>query len=330
MAVVLIEGFDHESNQQVTAKGWSLAFQSMVAGRFDGQAGRRSSSISNLTKLLPSTYATLIFGVAVRFGQLPAGTADFLQLMAGATATCRIGLNSSGVIVVRNSGGTVVATGTAVFNPSVWNYIEVKVFINGASGTVEVHLNGATEIASTTGNFGSSNIDTVNIVQIVLNANTDFDDIYACDTTGSSPRNTFLGDVRVETLYATADGAHSQWSPNSGSNHFDRVDETPADGDTTYVSDSTVGHLDSYVFGDIDTGATVYGVQVGMYARKDDAVTRQVANLIRQASTDYIGNTATLSSTYQFYTQIYNQDPTSADWTPTTVNADEFGVKEIS
>ncbi len=69
---------------------------------------------------------------------------------------------------------------------------------------------------------------------------------------------------------------------------------------------------------------------VGAVARKDDAATRQIANLQRQASTDYVGSTVTLSSTYATYSQIFNQDPTAADWTPTTVNADEFGIKEIA
>ncbi len=67
-----------------------------------------------------------------------------------------------------------------------------------------------------------------------------------------------------------------------------------------------------------------------MYARKDDAAVRQIAPVIRQAGSDNVGATVTLSSTYQFFQQIYNQDPTAADWTPTTFNADEFGIKEIA
>jgi hypothetical protein len=235
----------------------------------------------------------------------------------------------SGFIVARNSGGTVIATGTTALIANAWNYIEVKLFVNGASGTVEVHLNGVTEIASTTGNFGSTNIDTIGINQTTSNSNTDYDDMYVLDTTGSSPRNTFLGDVRVETIYPTGAGAHTQWTPDSGAN-WARVSEAQADGDTSYVADGTPNDLDSYVFGDIDGGATVYGIQTNLYARKDDAATRQIANLIRQASTDYIGSTVTLSSTYAFFSQLYNQDPTAADWTATSVNADEFGIKEIA
>jgi hypothetical protein len=326
MAVVFIEGFDHLTSAQMTAKGWSLSFGSTAAGRFDGQCARLSSTGVH-THVLPSNYATIFAGFAYNVAALSSGT-DFFQFMAGATLTCRVSVNASSIIQVRNSGGTVIATGTTALVNGAWNYIEVKLFVNGASGTVEVHLNGATEIASTAGNFGSSNIDTIGVNG--SSAVHSWDDMYCCDTSGSSPRNTFLGDVRVETIFPTGAGNHTQWTPNGAASNWDCVDENPPDGDTSYVSDATVGHLDSYVFGDIDAGATVYGVQVNLYSRKDDAATRQIANLIRQASTDYAGSTVTLSSTYAFYSQIFNQDPTPADWTAANVNADEFGIKEIA
>jgi hypothetical protein len=108
------------------------------------------------------------------------------------------------------------------------------------------------------------------------------------------------------------------------------VNEHPPTDDTTYVSDSTPGDIDSYTVTDIDGGATVYAVQTNMWARKDDAATRQIAPVIRQASTDYVGTTVTLGTTYQYYSQLYDKDPTAAAWTAANVNSDEFGVKEIA
>ncbi len=333
MAVVMIEGFDHyATNSLATAKGWSANFNAAVAGRFDGQAARFSGTIVSRNKALPSNYATLFAGFAFRFSTLPAATQDIFILQAGATLTYRVGITTGGKIVVRNSSGTVIGTGTTTLVVNTWYYIETKAFINGASGTCEVHLNGVSgEIAAaTTGNFGSSNLDTVTLSQLTSNQTADYDDIYILDTSGAAPRQTFLGDVRVETVFPTSDGAHTAWTPNSGSTHYTQVGETLADGDTTYVGDSTPNDIDSYGCGDIDTGATVYGVQTNLYARKDDASTRQIAPVIRQSGSDNVGTTVTLSATYLFYSQLYNQDPTPADWTPTTVNGDEFGVKEIA
>lgn len=325
-AVVAMEGFDHTSNANTTAKGWSTNPNSMVTGRFSGQAARLSNTTVR-TKTLPSNYSTIFMGFAFRLGALSAGT-DFAYLRASTTNELRISVDASNHISIRNSGGTVVASGTTTISANTWYYLEVKCVIAGASGSVTVQLNGVSEITITTGNFGSSNID--NIGFSGASANYDFDDIYVIDTTGSAPRNTFLGDVRIATLMPTSDGAHTDWTPSSGSAHFSLVNETTPDDDTTYVSDATVGHIDTYGFADVDAGATVYGVQVNLYARKDDAATRQIAPVIRQSGSDNVGTTVTLTSSYVAYQQIYNQDPTSADWTAANVNADEFGVKTIA
>lgn len=48
------------------------------------------------------------------------------------------------------------------------------------------------------------------------------------------------------SLIPTADGAYTQWTPNSGTGHYVTVDETNCNGNTDYVSTSTVGNRDSY------------------------------------------------------------------------------------
>ncbi len=333
MALLLIEGFDHESAAAMGQKQWSGGNPTtMQPGRFDGQAARFTNvSTNNFSKSF-SAHATLIAGFAVRGTTLMSAGGNVFQMLAGGTVVASIVSTVAGFFAVQNSGGSTIGTGTTVIANNSWHYLELKIFVNGASGTCELHMDGAVEIASTVGNFGSSNPDTIRLKgdRSGSGNSVDFDDIYVLDTTGSAPRNTFLGDVRVETIYPTSDGAHSQWTPNSGSTHWTQVSETPQDGDTTYVSDLTPNDLDTYGCSDIDTGATVYGVQVNLEARKDDASTRQIAPVIRQAGTDNVGTTVTLASTYGFFTQIYNQDPTGADWTATNVNADEFGIKEIA
>jgi hypothetical protein len=131
-------------------------------------------------------------------------------------------------------------------------------------------------------------------------------------------------------VYANADGAHSQFGVSSGSAHYSLINEATPDGDTSYVTDSTPGHYDTYVFDDIDSGATVYGVQLNLYARKDDAGTRQIAPVIRHSGTDHDGTTVTLGTSYGFTRELHDKDPTGTDWTPSTVNANEYGVKEVA
>lgn len=329
-AVLLIEGFDHlNAAADATSKGWSVApGGGFTAGRWGGQAFRAGTSIS--TKSFTAS-STVIVGFAWR-NSTSGAKAQMVMLRASTTNVCRFTVNASNQIAILNSGGTTIATGTTALATSTWYYIEMKCFVNAgtpASGNVTVQLNGASEIAQTNGNFGSTNMDNIGIVGI-SGQTTDFDDIYVVDTTGSAPRNTFLGDVRVQTEVPNGAGNYTQFTANGAATNFGCVDETLEDGDTTYVSDSTVGHRDSYTYADIDGGSTIYGVQVTTWARKDDAGTRQLAPFIRQAGVDYDGTAVAQGSSYAGMTQIYNQDPTNADWTPATLNGDEFGVKVIA
>lgn len=330
MAVVLIEGFDHMQAARIVDKGWSTAASSMQTGVFSGQAARFASNTSS-NKTLPSTYSTIWVGARLRFAT--SGTFNRLTLRNSTTATCRLTVDASNHLAVLNSGGTTIATGTTnVSSTSAWWYVEMKLVINGASGSIAVHLNGASEIGTTTGNFGSSNIDNINLNAGGTTGNTDFDDIYVLDGTGSAPRNDYLGDVRVETLYPNSDpGNNAQWTPNSGSVHYTRVNESSGtfpDGDTTYVSNAVAGQRDSYGVGSLSVSSgSVFGLQTNLYARKDDAGTRQIADVIRQGGTNYDGTAKALASTYAFYSEIHNQDPTATNWSISNVNANEYGEK---
>ena len=212
------------------------------------------------------------------------------------------------------------------------HYAEVKCHVAGASGTIEVHLDGVVEIASTIGNFGSANIGAVGFWGGT--SPPQYCDIYVLDT-GGTVNNDFLGDCRIETLLPTADGANTAWAPSAAGSHFSKVDEasgTYPDGDTTYVSDGTPGDRDTYVMADLSsTGGLVFGVRTKIYARKDDAPTRQVARVFRQSGTNYDGTTQTLTTSYAPYSQIDEQDPsTGAQWTVAGVNSVEVGVKAVA
>jgi hypothetical protein len=333
MAMVLMEGFDHLQASLFTAKGWSANPTSVQAGRINGNCIRLGASLVR-TKALPSSYATLYTGFAFRFASFSAAVNVF-ALRAGATNTMQIQLSSLGKLVILNSSSTVIATGTTVLNPNTWYYIEVKAFINGASGTCELHLNGAAEITSTTGNFGSTNLDNVGPIPGASGNNFDYDDLYVCDSTGSGPTNTFLGDFHVDTLFPSADGAHTDYTPSAAGSHFNKANEhsgTFPDDDTTYVSDATVGHRDSYAFDDLPIVAgTIFAIQTNLYARKDDAAVRQVAPVTRPVATDRDGATVTLGLTYTDFTEIRETNPdTAAAWTISDVNGSEFGVKTVA
>jgi len=347
MTLVMQEGFDNVSTIALLgAKGWTsvtssggggAGINSLIAGRISGQAIRVAStsggpaSAGSMTVSLPSAASAFVVGFAFRKSGNVASAATVARLRASTTNTFNIALDTGGHLLIQNSSGTTIATGTTALNNNVWYYIEAKVVINGASGSVTVHLNGSSEIATTTGNFGSTGADSLQFLATLDILNFDYDDLYVL-TTGVAPNNDFLGDVTVETIYPTADGAHTDWTPDTGTAHFSRVNEhsgTFPDDDTSFVQASTVGNRDSYTFNSLSVlSASVFAVRTNLYARKDDAGTRKIAAVVRRAGVDYDGADASLSTGYSFFTEIRETDPsTSAAWTVGGVNNAEFGVK---
>ena len=338
MTLIDIEGGDHLQANLFTTKLWTQVPDNLATGRVRGSAWSFNShgSAISMAKDLPSSYSSLILGIGINI-QASTGSRLPIKLISrgGGTLIAQIQTNSSGVLQITNSGGTVIATGTTILANSAWYYIEVQITVNGASGSCELHLNGvAGEIPLTTGNFGTTNLGRIELDSI-NGGSMIYDDLYVLDTTGSAPQNSFLGDVCIETLLPRADGTHQAWTPSAGSTHFDKVNEnsgTHPDGDTSYVSDINPGDIDTYTVASLAAlSGNVYGVMTNLYARKDDAAARQIAPVIREAGTDYVGSTTGgLTTSYLFYRQLYPLDPAGAAWTIASVNAAEYGVKEVT
>lgn len=336
MAVVAIEGFDHLSSSQIGAKGLIVTAGAvgMGAGVYGGQAIALSSGAATLTKLLPTTYTTIICGFRFKTDRSLGELFNFRS--DGVTQTLRLICSGGGSnkLAVLNAAGTVIATGTTPIIVGAWYYIEVKLVVSGASGSCEVHLNGVSEIGSTTGNFGTAPVDRI-IFYNVGQGGADSswtDDVYCVDTTGPAPRNTFLGDVRVETLSLNAEGADTAWAASSGTK-VACIDQTTSwDSDTDYISSSTPGDRETFTTSPLSIAAGgVLGVQVVLVARKDDGGARTIAPVIRMAGTDHDGPTSIgLSASYLALTTIYDTDPTGSAWSIASVNAAEFGVKEVA
>jgi len=102
--------------------------------------------------------------------------------------------------------------------------------------------------------------------------------------------------------------------------------------DAIYAYDSTTNDLSDWAHQALALTGTIAAVLHRSYARKDDAGTRQFAQVtVQSAAVTETSTTYTLGNSYQYYTDVLEQNPTGpADWTPTTFNAATFGVKEIT
>ena len=233
--------------------------------------------------------------------------------------------------VTRNS--VTLGSITPLPNIVAWNFFEMKYTCNSSSGYIEIRWNGQTVYT-----YSGNTQLTANAYATDLGFNTSsnqgvcYANMYLCDTTGGAPLNDFLGDIRVDALMPTGEGATLNFTCSTSTIHYSLVNELPPNGDTNYVYSSTPGNQDLYAMADLATTPTsVLAVAVGITARKDDAGTRTLAALVKSGATLGTGGTFSIPTTFTETQTLFPLDPnTSAAWTYTTVNAMYAGVQVIA
>ena len=333
MALVYCDGFDSYATAALGSRYTVNGVVSIGSGRFGNALLTQAGNNRYVIKDLPDS-ATYIAGFAMNFGGGHNGLAvacGFYEV-GGVHVDLRV---TGGRVFQVTRAGTVLATGTTVLAPGVWYYIEFKVFVHDSTGTVDVKINGVSEIALTgqdTRNGGTGVIGEFYIGTLSTNNNFDpaYDDLVLLDTTGSAPNNTFLGDVRVETLTANGNGNSSQLvgSDGNSTDNYLLIDESTPNSDTDYVQSATVGDKDTYTYSDLTpTTGTIFGVQAVPFARKTDAGTRSIKSVARLSATETDSADAVLMTTYRYFPDMRETKPGGGAWSISDVNSAEFGVK---
>lgn len=333
-----VDSFDHYPTAQGGRK-WKSFHASATISPGNGRHGSASYRATNINQFSYKDFDnqdTWIIGHSFRYG-IATGIGRRMVFVFDSTlaAQCGWNLERSGQISIFH-GITSLGMSTLALTLGVTYYIEFKVKIHHTLGTAEVRVNGETWLSL-------SGVDTQdgvnpygNRIMLMDNqggseANTiDFDDLYVCDGQGAV-NNTFLGDCRVDATLPTGDGNYSQWTPSTPPN-YENVNDAAANDDTDYNRSATVAQKDTYAYPDIPpTTGVVLGVAVQLTLRKDDAGGRTTRAIIRQGGTDYPGVTRGLGEAYALFTDIFEQDPsTAAPWTLAGVNAAEYGVELVS
>jgi len=323
MALLFMDGFDVSDAVLKWTTTGTPTFA--VATRF-GTGKAMTSGGNNYVRAFPASSQVFV-GSACWWSVSGTRTLWTLQGDLGATSHLVLQVTSVGALQV-TCGGTVIATSAAgVISLNIWAYVEMSATISDTVGTVEVRVNGV-PVATFTGdtkNAGTNTtFDTLSLAGVAWFGS--YDDLYVCNSTGSV-NNTFLGDVRVQTLLPTAAGASTQLTPSVGSN-WDNVNDTPYVS-TTYNSDSVSGHRDTYAIGDLLSGTgTIFGVQDNILALRSDAGAASIKAALKSGATVYYDSTVSLITALGVSSAVRETDPaTSAAWTPTNVNALEFGAE---
>lgn len=336
MSLIFLDGFDHYAAADITKK-WTAQSGSTLS---IGTAGRRLSGQlrtglqSFITKTFPAT-SSWVIGFAYSVTALPSAVVTVATLLDSGTVQCDLRLNPDGTLSVTR-GGTAVTGGasTVALAAGAYYYIEWKVTIADAiaAGSCKVRVNAVETISVAAGQDLKSSANAY-ATQVRIGSSTsatitaDYDDLYICDQSGAT-NNDFLGDCRIDTQFPNADGATNNFVTSSGTTHYTLVDEATPN-TTDYVDSATVGDRDLYEFSNLTplSASTVYGVQVSTAANKDDAGSRSVAVTARSGGVNVDGTTQALSTSQLYLSSIFETDSTSAQWTQSSVDAAQFGIK---
>lgn len=336
MAVVFMDGFDHLAGTDITLK-WdsssTITGSSKVTGAFGFGSAQRSNGSGRIAQRTVPSAATYILALHFRTDGLPGSDVFIARFRESTTVHTDIRLAADGALRATRNGTSLGISAAGVIAANTWYWLAIKTTINNTTGVVTIYVNNVSVLALTsqdTQNAGTAACDNIQLGSVGAGLNTDWDNVVILDTTGSAPLNDIpTEEWRIDTRSATGAGNSTQFTASTGSN-WQNVDDATQDGDSTYNSSSTAGHIDLFAIQDFDAGV-VRAVQVNMVARRDDAGPRDIREKCRSASANYSGTTQTVTSAYLNYRQIRETDPaTAAAWTAANLNAAEFGYELVT
>jgi len=332
MALLYIDGFDAGDMAQ---KGWSPTGQIVTgtspATRFG--TGRWGGVNNGFTKMAFPAAAQIFAGFSMANTYNDGSIRPFIYLTGdnGVVVHLSLGLTNSSLILYRGwIGATVIGQHNFSVAPNTFYNFEISATIHATTGTATVRMNGVNVITFTGNTKAGGTLDTIDGFGIGANGGMTcvVDDLYICDSTGPAPNNTFLGDVRVQTIVPNGAGSSTQFTPSSGAN-YTTVDELPYSA-SDHVQGDTSGLRDTYTLSDLPSVGAIYGVQNNVVAKKTDASSISLRPAIKSGASVYYGSPVSLGTADVTLKDLRAVDPnTSAPWTLPDVNSLEAGFEVV-
>lgn len=283
-------------------------------------------------RALPSTRTKLFLGMAHHFSNLPTDSARYCIAQfrtSGNVAIVTFGLSTTGQVQIRSGGvsGTILAESDPVIGANVFVHVECMAYINGAgASSAEARVNGQTAVSINEIDLGSTPIGQYVCGPNAVNSHgiTRFyhADLRVGDDLGGVS-DEFVGDRRVYTMLPTADGPVSEFLPDTGTARWSRVNEVPADGDTSYIQSQAPGDRQQLQYANLpDEVEFVGGIAFVPYWKKTDAGDLLSAINVVSGVVTGLGDVKVPPAGYQYDLQCFDVDPaTDLPWTIDAVNA---------
>lgn len=276
-------------------------------------------------------------GFAVKTGNAFYSSVPFFAARRVTTYQASARCTNTGTIQLYRGTSFDSDSGAKSLRNNAWYFIEFYWVIgNAPNGEMSCWVNGELWASySGVDNQASSTLTGWDNVGIECFCNTQIiDDWYVCNTQGSY-NNSRLGDINVRTLVPNGDASVAM-TRSGGTTNYENVDNIPlatsAWDDTSYVESGTATTKDLYDYSALeseDASASIIGVNVCSIVRSTNPEQVSAKHKVKSGVTEVSGPTENFMwDTYNWMESIHEVDPdTSSAWTPTGVNAAQFGIE---
>jgi hypothetical protein len=250
------------------------------------------------------------------------------QFVISFTTTTRVfKIYKGGYTGIYAPSALLATSGINAFPFAAWFYLEIGVVMSATSGTITIKVgagpgNQSATVMTYTGQNAWDATPSTLVSAIAWLSTGGATGVfmrtmheYLCDATGSSPNNTFLGDVRVVALEPVSNDSVA-FTPVGESANWQNAALVPPVPASDYNSSSTLNAQDTYVVQDLPSNlGIVYGVTVVASMFKTDSGGRSMATVLKSSSTVQVNSNIAISTSPIATRSVSALDPaTSSAW----------------
>lgn len=336
MALILMDGFDNYATEADVRKRYGLATCSIANGnsRFGGNSLHFNDTSNEVLIHNEATETNSPIFISFLFNfdsaaptYLKQNILEFFKLGSSSSiSSLKLSENQTIRFVV---GTNIVQQSSKVLQPNTWYRIEGR-FEIGTAGSVIINVDGQ-EVINYSGNTsnGAAGYSSIKLKPLGTGYNSYYDDLIIYDeTVVAGEPSTYVGDFHIETIRPNLDDS-VQWTPLTGVNNFEMIDDVTIDDDATYNSSNVQGSIDLFGFNNLTLSPTqILGVNVVSAARSEETTGLKIRNVLKSGVTQVESQDHFTATTYQFFSDFYGNDPdTNAQWTIAAVNSIKAGYK---
>ncbi len=335
MTFKFCDGCDsYAATADISAKFSSVSGASLSAtgGRFGAGAIASSSLPRSLTLSrgvsVPSgAKLRVAFSMKVGTGYSLGGVSSGFPLVS-INGGHVMGITTAGQLALTiQASSTVVLTSSAIVADNAWHWVEFEYFMNGASSTTALYIDGVSQGTATANLNPAVAVTAVGFSGGYNSGGTHYyDDIMIWDDQGTTFNSFPLGPRRISTLVPNADGDLAQFTPKTGTSHFAMVNGGYTS--TNYVSDGGTGNVDLYKFPSLAYTPTSINAVVGNYYGQNTGTgTTNLIPKLKTSGTTATGSTLTMSVGVNSLLQnAFVTDAGGTAWAASAVNAMQIGM----